>query len=206
MSELEKSDKKEKALDIILKNVDDKDFTVALQKANEFFKEVFYGHSAHQIHNFILNDRDFPMPDDKYYQAMMEAHVRFDELLGISFKIKRLDCDIELKSIDLEELSNKNGDGNTYDIRRREIQKQMLQDDARQLIFEKESVQKRFSSLLREMGEFVKAVEFYRGKKQFNSYDEKEQKSWEIRARSLKGALPLNAQYREKKELPQGDN
>jgi len=183
----------EKGLDIILVNVQDDDSLVsAINKANGFFKDLFNGHSEYQIKNFILNDQDFPLPDDKYYQAMTESYVRYEELLNLSFRLRRIDNDIILRQIDLDELSKNNDDENEFNIRRDAVKRSITEDEILQLILEKENIKKRLGSTLREMMVFVEVVDNLKDVKQFKNYEEKERESWNIKTKEFGRSLPTS--------------
>lgn len=189
----------EKSLEIILEKVGNGDFLDVINKANSFFGDLFNGHSEYQIKNFILNDQDFPLSDDKYYQAMREGYVRYEELLNMSFQLRKVEDEIELLNIDLEELQKKNDDENDFNIRRNEVRKKMIADNILQLVLGKDNIKKRLESTLREMKIFVDVVDILKGVKKYDNYEEKEKESWDAKAKSIGKSLPTSSlQFLEK--------
>ena len=176
------SDKRE--LEIVLSSLDG-DFKDLIVTTHEYFTDIFNGHSEFQIVNFVLNDKDFPLPDDKYYQAKKEAYVRYEGLVNLCFRLRRIESELKLVQLDIEELDAKLGYAdqgmNTIEYKRTEIQTDIKKDAILKLEYERENIKKQAENILREINIFIREVERNKEIKEFNSYDEKEEASWNIK-------------------------
>ena len=113
---------------------------------NDISKQVKDNHKKRQIFRTatemmfsVLNDAKFPTNASKYWQAVREQAVHYEELVRLSFKYRKLLVDLDEKCsfVDIAK-------GNEFDIRRtdieidelefeRELMKEVAQDRVREI-------------------------------------------------------------------------
>ena len=63
-----------------------------------------YFRSETEMRAGVLNDNEHPTPDSKYWQAIGEQNVHIVELISLDFESKKLEADIELLQLEIDEM------------------------------------------------------------------------------------------------------
>ena len=148
-----------------------------VERAENFFEPLHRGHSHFQIEHFILNEDDFPLPDDKYYQAMLETYGRYENLISQHYEYRKLNNEIRLLEVDKLELK----DTNHFSEGRKAILIEMKQDEIIFKKFQMRNIERSVKDTCREMKSFLICMDKVKDKMKYKSYEEKEKHHWLLR-------------------------
>ena len=145
-----------------------------IDKAEKFFEPLHRGHSHFQIENFILSDDEFPLPDDKYWQAMMETYGRYENLIQYHYEYRKLKNEILLLEDDIDCINK------AYEIsdKRRGVLIDMKNDE---IYFKKLSmkrIERNVKDTLREMKSFLICMSKVEPHLKYKDYESKEKEHW----------------------------
>ena len=162
----------------LVKSEEDQNLLKVVQKD---FIDLYEGHSTFQIQNFILNNKDFPLTDDKYYQAIRETFVRFQTIVDLHFTYRKQLNEIKLLELDLGALSNKiKNQTRGYWLKQKlQIKLDMISDEILQKKMGLNFLIQHVSYILREMAVFKNCIDKYRTEKKYSDYESKEKEHWE---------------------------
>jgi len=147
------------------------------------FKNLYRGHSEFQIRNFILNNEDFPLIDDKYYQSITECYARYQALISAIYNIKKISNETKLLELDLGAIEKKlkTEEMGHFVNKRFQIKKDIICDDIdlknRSIEFAKDEI----STLLREMYIFADCITKLGSQRKYKNYEDKEAEHWKLR-------------------------
>lgn len=144
-----------------------------IDKAEKFFEPLHRGHSHFQIENFILNDEEFPLPDDKYYQGMLEAYSRYENLIGQHYEHRKLANEIKLLEFDIEDINN----GAVSEGRRR-VYIDIKQDEIAFKRIRMRNIERAVKDICREINSFLICMDKVKDKMKYSSYEGKEKHHW----------------------------
>jgi len=158
-------------LELELVRKEDKD---VVAKVGKFFEPLHRGHSEFQIRNFILNDEEFPLPDDKYHQAMMEAYGRYEGLNADHYEWTTLNNEIAMAEYELDEIT---GSG-LLDDRKKGILSKMKSDEITFKRLRISILERRARDVCREIRIFLACMDEQLPNLKYQTYEEKEKEHW----------------------------
>ena len=146
----------------------------AVKKVEEFFEPLHRGHSHFQIENFILNDDEFPLPDDKYWQAMMETYGRYENLIHLHYEYRKLRNEILLLEDDIDQINK------LYEIsdKRRSVLIDMKNDEIQFKRLGMKHIERNVKDTLREIKSFLFCMAKVEPKLKYKDFESKEKEHW----------------------------
>tara|TARA_Y100000004_G_C8912904_1_gene411749 strand:+ start:790 stop:1404 length:615 start_codon:yes stop_codon:yes gene_type:complete len=133
---------------------------------NDISKQVKDNHKKRQIFRTatemmfsVLNDAKFPTNASKYWQAVREQAVHYEELVRLSFKYRKLLVDLDEKCSYVD-----TGKGNEFDMRRADI-------DIDELEFERELMKEVAQDRVREIQSWHGIMEVLKQAEDFDTED-----------------------------------
>ena len=119
-----------------------------VNRAEEFFEPLHQGHTDFQIKYFFLKDEENPLPDSKYYQAMLEVYGRYENLISQHYEYRKLENEIRLLELDIQEMDKLFN----YSLsdERRKVLIDMKQDDITLKKLRMKSIEKAVKSTCRD--------------------------------------------------------
>lgn len=181
-SELIKEFVGEKAISLIMKAAEN----IAIShKANS---EKFYD-------EYVLNDADFPLVDNKFYQAITETSARLNNLISKIKEYKDLELDIEEISIDIEMIDEQINDLisastkenlNKLNIRKLEIQKDKKRNELSLKQYSIGFLRSDINEVYQEFEAWENLVEKYKKECKLNGYGLAREAAMEIKKEFLR--------------------
>lgn len=150
-----------------------KEYKDIVNKAEKFFEPLHQGHSDFQIKHFILQDDEFPLPDSKYYQAMLEVYSRYENLISQHYEYKKTSNEIKLLEFDIEDITKA-----PVEDKRKEVMIDMKQDEIALKELRMKSIKKSVESTLREMRCFVGCMEELKPQLKYKDYESMQKEHW----------------------------
>jgi hypothetical protein len=133
---------------------------------NDISKQVKDNHKKRQIFRTatemmfsVLNDAKFPTNASKYWQAVREQAVHYEELVRLSFKYRKLLVDLDEKCSYVD-----TGKGNEFDMRRADI-------DIDELEFERDLIKEVAQDRVREIQSWHGIMEVLKQAEDFDTED-----------------------------------
>lgn len=133
---------------------------------NDISKQVKDNHKKRQIFRTatemmfsVLNDAKFPTNASKYWQAVREQAVHYEELVRLSFKYRKLLVDLDEKCSYVD-----TGKGNEFDMRRADI-------DIDELEFERDLMKEVAQDRVREIQSWHGIMEVLKQAEDFDTED-----------------------------------
>jgi len=151
-----------------------KEDKAVVDKVEKFFEPLHRGHSEFQIRNFILNDDEFPLPDDKYHQAMMEAYGRYEGLIGEQYRWTKLHNEIALEEYEMSEIS----ESGMLEPKKKEVLLQIKSDEVKFKRLQISIIERAAKDTCREIAVFLKCMDEQTSKMKYKTYEEKELEHW----------------------------
>src|ERR1035437_663590 len=141
------------------------------QEVSNFLSKFKTGHTAIQIHEFILNDIEFPTDYGKWQQAKVELLSRYQRVVDAYYELKKLDIELRRKK-------------RLLDATEDDLDKELYALEIEQSTLRYESQKFQLRDLVRE------AKEFYGVYMQFPDFHdmtdeqefEKEKEQWALKA------------------------
>lgn len=152
-------------------------------KAEKFFASLHQGHTDFQIKHFILKDEENPLPDSKYYQAMLEVYGRYENLVQQHYEHRKIENEIRLLELDIAEMSSY-----VMSCDRRQILSDMKRDEITMKKLHMKSVEKAVKSICREMKCFVGCMEELKPQLKYKDYESMQKHHWLLVHRNQKAA------------------
>jgi len=153
-----------------------------IREIDEATQDVHRGHSSFQIHHFILNDDDFPLYADKYWQAKLELSGRLDGVYTEMFSLRDVEIDIQLlllKVDRIEEQLEKIEDPSSTKARELVLRREQYQNRIAQRKIQKRSLVQHIKNRFREMRHFKNAMDVTEPLLEASSYEEKDGLHWQ---------------------------
>lgn len=154
-----------------------------VEKAEKFFEPLHRGHSHFQIEHFILNDEDFPLPDDKYYQAMLETYARYENLINYHYQYRKLANEIRLLELDIQDLN-----AERISSKRREVITSIKENEILFRKLQMHTIERNVEYACREIRSFLVCMDNVKPHMKYKDYESKEKEHW-LRVYAIQKAL-----------------
>ena len=204
--------KKESVKDLIIKSIENQESNIERVLGGKVFEELLdFGNylsiphkaKSEKFHDeYVLNDSDYPLPDNKFYQSITEGSARLQNLIikikdykDLILDIENLEIEIELLSIDI---SKKNVKASSPYCREKISILERKQIEIKQEKMKNELTQKQFSvgfiiSDIQEVyGEFIgwkNLVKKYSSQIKLDSFGKSREAAMEIKKEILRATV-----------------